>query len=408
MAILEIDKRMAFWDVLISDVPEWNKVMNNVVSSIEITYELNKPTKANITIQSESYIEAIFTAGRKIEIKMGFSMTSLISMMTGFIMKNPTGSAQDKLVYNVEVISNGAVLTTIARNFSYINTPYMDKIIIMIAARNNLLHSISIKNKLPLKKDQIPIQMNETDYQFIQKCALKWGCVFWIDNPQSGPGTIYFYDRDKASAMGDLIKKYNMEDLQNYYNLGYRTDSVRNNVSKVEWKFKKKKKGDPAVGSLSESGDIEQPEDYTINYQGERWELKPGIVQAIKNDWKVGGMVAKAIFDIGVENVGVSVTKYFRQCAGNSKTNKDTYGNETIDLSVDLNIGDPYLRPPRTARLISGCADPTATNDYLPDFLYEGGASGTTLFDIIKVVTKLDAGKLNTQIHLSRNSVGLI
>ncbi len=75
-------------------------------------------------------------------------------------------------------------------------------------------------------------------------------------------------------------------------------------------------------------------------------------------------------------------------------------------MTVDLNIGDPWLRPPRTAKLLYGSTDPKAVSAGLPTFLYEGTKPEVTSFRMKKVKTTLNTGKLDTQISLTRRFDG--
>jgi len=64
------------------------------------------------------------------------------------------------------------------------------------------------------------------------------------------------------------------------------------------------------------------------------------------------------------------------------------------------------LRPPRTAKLYYGSDDPRAVTSGLPTFIYEGSTQEETSFRMRKVKTSLNAGKIDTQITLTRKIDG--
>ena len=408
MAVMDLLKQMVFWDISVEGSNTWIKIMQDCVASMTITYEVGALPKAVIHLISVSYIEDVFTVGRKVKIGIGFDPIWLVHMIEGTVMKEPNGDATDKMSYSVEIAGLPPKMINTAQN-RIMPVPDKMTIISQIAAENGMIPDVLIEDISLFDKYSLPMQMNKTPYEFLIECANRWECVFWFSqNEITGVHTLHFYDAKNAYAYGNLIKKTHVNDMFPHYQLGYRTDFVPNNVAKVSWKFKPRRGGSPGAISFSEFGKKENADDWVISFRGQRWELRPEFIkQATKRPdyWKE---YLKVTILNGVGNVEATVRKYFRQVPSGSKNQQDSYQNEILDLNIDLNVGDPYLRPPRTALLYSGSLNPKAVSAYLPLFLYEGDNQMSALFRMKKVETSLSAGKLNTSIELSRRIDGTL
>lgn len=410
MASLLTSTKIVYWKIHIFNNSIWSEIMQDVVSGITITYEVNKPATATINVTSVSFIEDVFVVGTEIDIYMGYDPIFLSHMIHGIIVKNPSGNAQDVLQYSIEIIGNvPTTLLTIAKNRMF---QIQDKmtIISQIAVENNMLVDIAIEDIAPLNKNAFVMQKNKTDYDFLVECAKRWECSFWIwYEPITGLNTLFFYDSKYASAKGDTLKKMSAFDTGPIYTLGYRTSISTNNVSKVDWGFEPKRGNPPGSRSLNEFGETESPDDWVIPFRGDRWELKPEyIAKAGKDPEWWSATFALIYYRDNLPGTEITVKEYFRPVPSYSKNQQDSYNNETVKLTVELNEGDPNLRPPRTAVLISGSLDPKAVSANLPFFLYEDKSKLdiNVFFRMKKVITSLNNGKLDTSIELTRHISG--
>lgn len=105
----------------------------------------------------------------------------------------------------------------------------------------------------------------------------------------------------------------------------------------------------------------------------------------------------------GPANAETTLRKYFEQVSAGSRTNEQKINQgDSLNMTVTLNIGDPWLRPPRTAILFHGSDDPKAVSPYLPMFLWD--EDYTRKFTINKVTTSLNDGKLSTEMQMTRKA----
>ncbi len=408
MGLPIIDKRIVYWKVELYGNDTWTEIMQDSVASITITYEVNKPPMATIEIISVNYIEDVFYVGTPIDIYMGFDPITMPHMLHGKIINLPKGSAKDVLAYTVEVQGGVPSLYTEEKNRIY-GRFLKQNIISLIAIENGMLADVYISDINPFTKSSIPIQRQKTDYAFLVECAQRWECSFWFSYDElTGLTTLHFYDKNVASQQGDILKKFNLGDTGTSYLLGYKSFNTINNVQQVKWGFDKKRNGSPGSSSFSETGSTEKPDDWVISFRGQRWELKKKWIDKAKINPKWWYAYAQDFKNKFFNDPETTVRTYFRLCPTESKNHQDTYNNEPIDLTVDLNIGDPYLRPPRSAFLISGTPDPKAVSAHLPQFIYEGETEISALFRMSKVTTTLNAGKLSTQLKLTRDIAGRI
>ena len=288
---------------------------------------------------------------------------------------------------------------------------YKEMVIQYICTLHGLIPDISIKDKNKLPFGQTIIQTNQPDYIFLKECAAKWNCSFFIDpvpNLFTGKRTLHFFDNDVIYKKGNNNKIANMDDLSSDYILGYRTDATMNNISNIRWGFSKPKGGDEdgaSYTSMDETGKKEIKRPFTLTYEDERWQLKKDSYMkyalADPSLWKT---YRDAVIEGGIVYSEVTLRKYFEKVGGVSSTNQQRHAlGESVHLTVDLNIGDPWLRPPRTALLYHGSGDPKAVSAFLPYFIWENDTRNPFL--IQKVTTGLMDGKISTQLEMARGPI---
>ncbi len=406
MAVMTLQKNMAFWEVSVDNVKNWEAIVGNIVSNMTIVYEINKPTTAEIMFSSESFVEDVFSIGRTVSIKIGFDPLDLIPMFSGVIMSNPLGIATDNLQYVVKLESNEIYMSTHTKNKVF-NPPKKKDIIEQIAGFYGFDTDISIKDVNNMKKTSTPIQKNQTDLEYLYICAQRWDCVFWFTTGTAGQTTLHFYDSITAYGQGNNQKMQTVEDKFPDYMLGYRSNSTLNNVAKVSWKsLPTQGDGEPGIKTLLEGGIKEIPENFTIFHKEQRWQLNKKTRDFMSLSWsnrKYFFVMMGIAYKNGVGHVDATVKQFFEVCDTGSRTSQDKRNSEAVETVIDLNIGDPWLRPPRTAKLLYGSDDPRAVSTSLPYYIYGAESPENTLFRMRKVKTSLNAGKLSTQITLRRS-----
>jgi hypothetical protein len=248
--------------------------------------------------------------------------------------------------------------------------------------------------------------------EYLVECAEKWHCVTWVDTEQTPP-KIYFVDSAAAFVKGDdlaLSGRKSIEDTSIKYTLGYKTDYARNNVARVGWKFGKPptgQAGEKIAIRTDEKGNIVIPEDYVFDLPGfGTYQISPTFrKKAASNPRMYRDILSKA--NSGAIDASELKTEYWIKypAGGNSKVNKDKqtlpdHASKGILLDIDLNKGDPYLRPPRQATLYCGSSNPKAVNSNLPQWLVPSGIEGLEI-NINKVKTQLSDGMIKTSLEAS-------
>lgn len=403
MAVLTPDKRTAFWRIYIADV-DMTDVLKNVITGMSVIYLLNGTTEAQISIMSESYVEDLFVEKQPIGFSIGYDPYNLVEMFDGYIVAPPNGSANDNISYTITATGKEQDMTNIVNNRIF-QIPKKAAIISQIAVENGYISNIQIDDNNNIPAKYLTFQNNKTDLQILNECAVKWNCLYWFEEPNH----LYFYDSEKAHDLGDFLKrkKNNIEDLRPTYDLGFRTDYAMNNVADLSWSFKARKGG--GQGGLSnfgssESGRITKAGDYQIDYNGKIWKLKPKYLAQVKTNPLLYGKYVSGVISAGVSDVKVSIKKYFVVVTHNSPTRKNLsssggHMSGNLNLNVKLNIGDPFLRPPRNAYLYSGSLNPNALTSDLPNFLLK--YSNPQKYKINKVTTELRSGKIDTSLDMT-------
>ena len=403
MAKLFERSKMPFWSLNINDT-DLTSLLRNNVETMSVEYEINKIAKCEIAINSKSYIEDFFMEGSKIQVGMGFSPTTIIPMFKGSITATPAGQASDHISYTI--IANNTIgsmgAKTQQRTF---NSAIKSVIINTIIGENGYIPDVVISDSTPLPADQMPMQRNETDLEYLMNCAKRWGCVMWHTNSLADPDliTIHFHDADKAHAKGNLIKNINAYDLDLIYKLGYRSEI--NNIENIRWSFEKSQGTGNSVKGMDDDGaDIQVPGDFkpTITDQeGIVYEPKQSYYDEIKKgNVDLAGKVAKmgisGSFNQGSFN---AVKEYFVPVKKLERTNENknpAYASHGIKLDIDLNVGDIYLRPPRQCSIISGVNNQRADTSKLPAFIRKN-----VLYNINKVKTTISSGKIHTSLGIT-------
>jgi len=400
-------KKMAFWDLELNG-KKFNEI-KRFVSSITVEYEVNKIAKATINVDSISFLEDYFSRNQEVKIKMGWDSLNLVDMFQGKIDKNPEGQASDYLSYQIPLLDTSAGMAKQEKNKVF-NSTIKSSIIRTIAGLNGYASVINVKDSTPIKAKEMPLQIGKTDLEFIHECAVKWNCLFWIN---SDSRTIYFMDSDVAHKQGDLVhaasKFANIDDLAGKYKLGYKTDFAPNNIASIKWKYGAGRNGNAGsnvVNRTGEKGKTVAPEDYVYEFYDQTYKFAPEIVKKIKTD---PSFYSKLISEAGQSSVDSNeLTKYWVKypANGDSKTNKNlqsppSHKVNELSLEVDLNYGDPYLRPPRQATIYCGSDNPRAVSSNLPSWLVNSGSQGRDVF-MNKVKHQLSDGMIKTTLEISK------
>jgi len=400
-------KKMAFWDIELNG-KQFNEI-KRFISSITVEYELNKISKASISVDSVSFLEDYFGRNQEVKILMGWNSLNLVDMFQGKIDKNPEGSASDYMSYQIPLLDTAAGMALREKNTIF-PTTVKSSIIRTLAGTNGYASIIDIADSSPIKAKEMPVQKGQTDLEFIRLCAVKWHCLFWIN---SDTKTIYFMDSDKAHEKGDLLhsasKFANIDDLAGKYKLGYKTDYASNNISQMKWKYGSPKTGNPGsnvVNRTGEKGKTVKQEDYVYEFYDQTYKFSPEIIKKIKADPSFGAKILAESVNSPVDSN--ELTKYWVKypANGESKTNKNLQSQPShkvnqLSIEVDLNYGDPYLRPPRQATLFCGSENPRALTSKLPSWLVNSGPEGRDFY-VNKVKHQLTDGMIKTSMELTK------
>ncbi|TGN20823.1 hypothetical protein [Leptospira idonii] len=404
-------KKMAYWTLALNKdkFPE----MRKFISGISVEYELNQMPQAEIQVESVSFLENYFSKHQLIDIEMGWNSLNMISMFQGEVERNPTGSASDYLTYSIPLIDGTASMALKEKNTVFTSSK-KEEIIKTIIGSNGYNAIVQIKDKSPIKGDEVPIQKGQTDLEFLTNCAEKWNCLFWIDSENK---TFYFMDSEIAHSEGDKIhansKIKNPDDLTGEYRIGYKTDHAPNNIANISWSFGNSREGDlnsKVAESTNENGKVVSTDDYlpeTFAYEinQKKYELSPAALERIKSNPNLATKLAEESKKAKPGSKKMTTYWVAYPASGDSKTNKNlqappAHKSTTITLNVDLNIGDPYLRPPRKVKLFCGSLNPRALTSNLPNWIANTGKEGRT-FNLNKVKHELSDGMIKTSLELT-------
>lgn len=387
---------------------------------------MKSPSEATISISSKDYVEGIFLPGSEIKIHMGYDKLINPLVFSGTIRAFPDGNASEMLHYNVKAYGDEIVMAMKEKN----NVPSkLTKagIILEIATRNKLASIIDISDSNPIPIKFVPIQRKETDLQFLIRCAYNWNCVFWVKRNSVGSNqlVLHFMDSKVAHAYGDtdyirfgrLIGPQYATPNSSEYNLGYRTDKTKCNVANISWDQKTSSIGPtlsvPTVLGANEDGKVVGKNEFTLVIDGRAWILKNKYAKQAREDPLKWGKYFATLFKTTFTwQAYKGISQYWRPEKYAEDTDRDVpppHGNLGIDISVDLNEGDPYLKPPRNAFLWDGTINTKADSADLPSWLFQnatwnGGPAG---LKINETTLHYSGGRLKSNLKCSMNRGGI-
>jgi len=401
MATTSPDKRMIHWELDIAG-GDATYMLREYINSFSWEYKINGVSRLDISVTSVSYVEDFFVPNLPVELRMGYYPTSLITVFRGKVTKEPTGSASDKMSYSLVCAGNeSSSMGNRSQNRTYQG---LNKaaIISQVASRNGYQSNVFISDSNILAAGNSPIQRSQTDLEFLRDCASRWDCIMWFDQND----VLYFHDAGLAHDEGDLNRTINDEDLLPDYDLGYRTDQTKNNIELIEWRFKNTRGGGSGGGvrGADENGNNEEEEDYTVEYNGMIYRLKPAHLARVRENPLYWTQLSTMWSATEVANLDTNIREYFVAVRVASSTNADMSGpgshNGTqIEVKAKLNSGDLYLRPPRHAKLYSGTENPRADTADLPLFLYR--YDQPQRYNIDEVENEYKNGNITTQLKMS-------
>lgn len=403
MAVMSLSKNMVFWKIM-SGSSDLTSRMNKYVSSIaikDILYptsrvgerkdpDARKPSSATISVTSHDYIEDIFTEGLPMKIYMGYtrdlSITNLV--FDGKIVHVPDGSAGDMLQYKIKLASNEIQMAFQQKN-RVLQPVTKASIIAQIAAENNRVPRINITDNVPIRQGSIPMQRAMTDLELLFDLADRWDCVFWLEPPNF----LYFQDSRFGHATGGN------------YVLGYRTDIVKSNVESISWKQQPKRAGTPGnsgIRALNERGETDTNTQYRILSQNNTYELREieAARAGAKEFWDYAMDVKNATLS---GNAYDALRRYYHIVDGGDLSTRDTapsYANSGFDIEINLNEGDPSLKPPKNILLFAGTNNPRVDTAKLPRWLFRHSAGGMSpaILKLNRTDLRYSQGKLQQKL----------
>ena len=383
---------------------------------------MKAPSEATISISSKDYIESVFIPGSEIKIYLGYDKLVNPLVFSGMIRMLPDGSASEMLHYTVKAYGDAIVMAMKEKN--HISSLLTKReIILEIAARNSLTPIIDIGDSSLIPIKFVPIQRKETDLEFLTRCAYNWNCVFWVKRSKLTGINLFFMDSKKAHAYGDTESRkfgrlvgpiYSVPGSE--YNLGYRTDRTPCNVAKIDWSQNTSSISSslsvPTVLGALEDGGVRGKNEFSRVIKGKTWILRNKYAKQAKKDYtkwyKYLGVLIKALITFDSYR---GVSQYWRPEKYTENTSRDippSHGNSGVELSIDLNEGDPYLKPPRNALLWDGTINPNADGSNLPSWLFQNATwdSGPANLKINETTLHYSGGRLKSNLRCSMNRGG--
>ena len=420
MAVMTLNSRMVYWTIEIrskTGILDITSRIGHYVSSIKITKGISLPKRDNngrgskkkdsapsvleVVINSGGYTEDLFTEGTEIKVYLGYDPVLTPLVFEGEIRQLPDGGAREMLNYTVKAYSKDVSFANSAKNKTF-KGKTKDDIIIEIAAQNGYDYFIDIKKNKTFPAGYNPIQKGETDMQMLDKFAAEWGCYWWVKG-----NTLYFADEESAHSVGDGISDIRSRP----YDLGYRTDVVKCNVESIDWTHGTNPGGSEIqaiMTSFGENGEELAANDYKLIYRGQTYQLRnePGkyyLDEAKRNPTSFGKRAAYAAGQTLSGNGYDLLREFFVQISGdesNSKRNIPEGGGAglSVEITIRLNEGDPYLEPPRTALLYNGVINPRVDNANLPQWLLRHSVKNVAKLRINEIVLTYEQGRLTSEL----------
>jgi hypothetical protein len=386
---------------------EVTSMVKRFIAGASFEYGLEGPPVAQIKMSSNAFIEDLFVSGMPIKFYLGWDAGNMIEMCNGRIITPPDGTAQDKLDFNITVGDSVLQMGTVQKNKTF-KIQKKSAIIHSIVAKYGYIPTIDIDDDTAVDPNEWVMQKGQTDLEFIYQCAYKWNCITWVDSTTSGK-KFYFMDSSKCHSKGDTLRKKNIFSIANLfskpvdeYELAYKVLNKKCNIENIGWKFKKDQGGmlgEPGVYGAGEAGSVARPKDYKIEALGTYWKLKDEVNANLTKAEKA--KLAPLVYQAKLSEQQDLLRKYFVPLTHDSKTNlNNSHGPDhdgPIEIEVKLNVGDPFLRPPRSAMLYSG-GETKSTE--LPSFLFKTKKSPQK-YNINKVKTEFSSGMISTSLVMT-------
>lgn len=404
MAIMQPQTRMAFWKFFI-DYKEVTNIIGPYINDLTIRNSIGPaggtsghdgaPITASISMLSKDYIEDWFVPGRKIEIRMGYDRIDPPLVFRGMISELPEGNAKDMLSYTVEMIGED-ILLSFAKQIRNL-PPYKTAAVQEILLGYDFPFIIDIRDQNIVPVKYALRQNNETDKEVLDRFAKLWNCTHWYD--QTGD-CYYFVDSDKA----------HFYTLQPTYVLGYRTDRTKCNVEVVEWKCSPPRAAaddNAGISGFNEAGKAKGIEEWNVRApddkgQEQTWQLKPEIWKKAQEN----PLLFRSLFNDAKTRWRdyESLRQYYVvvQYTENARR-PPSFDDSGIAITINLNVGDPTLYPPRNCVLYAGSINPRADSSRLPQWLYRHCKTldGGLTLKMNEVEHSFKGGYIKTQLKCS-------
>lgn len=399
MTILSgFQSRAVYWDVSIEGV-NVNSIFAQSIAAISVTYSIYKPTLARITVNAHSALDDFFQDGAKVLVQFGYSRFSMVPMISGKCMTRPQGDAEEHLNYTANIVEDVFSITNEEKSRVFGKLPTKNMVITMLTAMAGYALVLQIKDgttKIPATA--IPKQIGKTDLDFLYHCARKWNCICWVKNK-----TVYFIDSDAAHDFGCIDKTVHIDDISYAYPLKFRTRLYNNNVKSLSWnRTSSKSRGTPKASSYNRKGKAIDPSDYEIDAYGQIWQLKGEVLAECSTNPTKADKYLKVIFATATANTKETLRKYYKpitakEATQRSNSSQGSHKGGKFEVIASLNIGDPYLRPPRLAEL--ECGDGTKGSMELPNYIFRDGKKQKYFMN--EIITQLSSGMIQTRMKMT-------
>lgn len=418
MAQMNINKRMVYWKILI-DNDDVTPHLSECLSKISIKYSVlpkrktkgrskketkpDAPGELKLSITSQNYIEDWFLPGRTIDVRIAYDPVKLTEesrVFYGRLWKLPAGKAQELLDYTVTAYSIEYDMAQKEERRTFNNTPSKSAIVSLLARFNGFDTEISIKDKGVIKAQYIPIQRQETDLDFLERCAKQWNCLMWFTYPK----TLHFVDAEDAHKYGkNLI-------------VGYKNDRpyAENIVQSVEWSHDRPRAAleiNPGLFGFNEEGKVTGKYEFEWVTKDDRavtYRLKGEFIKLIKEGKGTPLLWANNITQEAIRNdIFSGINLYFEEVKYADNTSSGVppkHADSGWSIKLKLNEGDPTFFPPRNIWLYSGSLNPRADGSDLPNFLkeYTSISPGVIILKANEHVLTYDMNLLQSEIHCTR------
>lgn len=452
MALLSFNSDMVYWKIKVEsfDVTELHKKYIRSIRVVDKAYVneqdrgKRKESKENgdhastaeISFTANNYYLAYdthFVMGRTIQIWMGYDPLTMPLVFSGRIKHVPEGSAKDLIEFTVTAISDEVCMADKQRNETHYGPKAM--IIRKIALRNGWLNPVvkigkgfaGVEPRTIVKEPLYQVGMS--DLEFLMRKAEEWNCVMWFSRGGSFSGIKpvgltsamkgdFYFIQDSGFAKyrqqlpGGSIDPTRYDIKTGRSLLGFRSGNCC--LESISWKFHPTAPEENIV-TIDETGkyvrdDLPSVIDY---YSGTVWRLKKDVYE----DWmKNPGEAAKVSALMATKGITEGkdwqLKTYFEQVS--SADDRKNYSppkldNSGIQITLTMNKGDVYLKPPRLATISTpnGTLDPNI-NGIIPQWIIEraGGKvnpRGDATFDLFlkEISLEFSDGMLKQRIDAS-------